>query len=74
MTSQAQSGLIETEEALRLAPDNDRIRRNFEAYEDAVASRRLPVAWHKAEKIAVRALGHTQYHPAIAANHPAIAA
>ena len=55
------------EEALRLAPDNDRIRSNLRAFEAAIASQNLPVAWHKASEATVQALGRIQYDPALAA-------
>ncbi len=56
------------EEALRLAPDNDRIRSNFRAFEAAIASQKnLPVAWQKASEVTVQALGRIQYDPALAA-------
>lgn len=55
------------EAALRLAPDNDRIRMNWNAYEAAIASQNLPVTWHKAPKIVVQALGHAQFDPVLAA-------
>ena len=55
------------EDALRLAPNNDRIRENFDAFENAIASQSLTVTWHKASEGTVQALGHTQYRPALAA-------
>ncbi len=55
------------EEALRLDPENDRIRANFDAYELAAASPSSQPAWQKAPHTLVQGLGHAQYRLLLAA-------
>jgi hypothetical protein len=56
------------EEAIRLEPANDRIRRNFRAFEESLAQQPvLPKNWEKPTESLVQKFGHAESVLALAA-------
>ncbi|HCO22210.1 MAG: hypothetical protein CME31_21580 [Gimesia sp.] len=55
------------QDAIRLAPENERIRANFNAFNSWAATQEHPIVWEKVTEEAIQAFGHTEFRPTLAA-------
>ncbi|KAA0141019.1 hypothetical protein FYZ48_07030 [Gimesia chilikensis] len=54
------------EEAMLLAPDNERIRSNFSTFDSWSATQKKAIVWEKVTEETIQAFGHSEFKPVLA--------